>query len=246
MIEAVITCVQYSDFLAATLSHTRPLFDRTVVVTAPEDRDTKKVCDYWNVQCIRTDAFESRWDRFNKGKGINIGLKALKGTDWLVHMDADIVLPPTTRSLLEAANLDKSCIYGIDRQMVRCEKDWSDFLASPKLQQEGWNDYADCGKFIHPSKEFDLGTRVCHPTGYVPIGFFQLWNAESGVRDYPEQHTDAGRGDMLFALKWPRSKRHMIPEILCYHLESEAGLPMGINWGSRKTKLFRELNENTK
>ena len=208
-------------------------------MTAPEDQDTRKVCEYWNVECIPTDAFRTRWDEFNKGKGINVGLSALAKTDWLVHMDADIVLPPSARALLTAAKLDPSCVYGIDRQMVACEAEWRDFMCRPRLQQEGWSSYGDGGTFIHPNRNFRIGTRVAHPSGYVPIGFFQMWNAVSGITSYPEQHTDAGRGDMLFALQWPRSKRHMIPEIIGYHLESEPAA-MGINWGGRKTKPFHE------
>ncbi len=238
-LECVITCVNFSDMLAESLPHNRNLFDKTVVVTAPEDKETRKICEYWNVQCIPSDVFETRWNKFNKGKGINVGLAALSKTDWMLHMDADIVLPPSTRSLLEAAKLDPLGIYGIDRQIIIGEADWRDFMCQPDLQQEGWSSYADCGKFIHPHHKFPIATRVAHPTGYVPIGFFQLWNAASKRLHYPEQHTDAGRGDMLFALQWPRSQRHMIPEIIAYHLESEPAT-MGKNWGGRKTKPFHE------
>jgi hypothetical protein len=39
-----------------------------------------------------------------------------------------------------------------------------------------------------------------HAGGFVPIGFFQLWNpGVSGIRCYVSEHTDAGRGDTLFA-----------------------------------------------
>lgn len=241
-IECIVTCVNYGDFLAESLPSNRALFDKTVVVTAPEDKHTKQVCDYWNVQCIRTDVFESRWDKFNKGKGINIGLNALDKDAWILHMDADIVLPPTTRTLLEAAKLDTTCIYGIDRHIVIGSEPWTDFLTRPKLQQEGWSDYADCGKFVHIHDKFPIGTRVAHPSGYIPIGFFQLWHADSKVFSYPEQHTDAGRGDMLHALKWPRAKRHMIPEIIGYHLESEQSV-MGINWQKRTTRPFRDRKD---
>lgn len=242
-IECVITCCGFSDFLAESLPTNRALFDKMVVVTDYEDKDTKRVCDYWNVMCVRTDVFESRKGNFNKGKGINVGMNALAGDGWMVHMDADILLPPTTRTLLETANLDPAGVYGIDRLMVIGETQWRDFISKPDLQQEGWSDYGDCGKFIHIHKTFRVGTRVAHPSGWLPIGFFQLWHPKvSGVTTYPEQHTDAGRGDMLFSLKWPRSKRHMIPEIIAYHLESEQA-PMGQNWGGRKTKPFHETSK---
>ena len=236
-IEAVVTCVSYSDFLAETLPHNRSQFDKLVVVTAPEDTATRKICEAWNVQCIPTDAFETRWGNFNKGKAVNIGLAALSKTDWIVHMDADIMLPVLTRAMLEAAKLDPQCLYGMDRHMVPNYECWREFMCQPPIQQEGWNGYADCGRFIHPDKKFPIGTRVAHPSGYVPIGFFQMWNAASGSHPYPEQHTDAARGDMMFALQWPRSQRHMIPEVICYHLESEPS-PMGANWSGRKTKPF--------
>lgn len=242
-LECVITSAGFADILSETLPHNRALFDKTVVVTDFEDKETKRVCDYWNVTCVRTDVLETRKGVFNKGKGINVGISALAGDGWMIHQDADIVLPPTTRTLLEGANLDPTGVYGIDRFMVVGEKQWRDFTSKPDLQQEGWSDYGDCGKFIHIHKNFPVGTRVAHPSGYVPIGFFQLWNpGVSGFKKYPEQHTDAGRGDMLFALQWPRSKRHMIPEIIGYHLQSE-NAPMGLDWGGRKSKPFHDRKD---
>jgi hypothetical protein len=87
---------------------------------------------------------------------------------------------------------------------------------------------------------FPIGTRVAfqHAGGYVPIGFFQLWHADSGVTTYIDGHTDAGREDSNFAAQWPRRRRGFIPEITAYHLESEPA-EMGVNWKGRKTKPFR-------
>lgn len=232
MIEAVVTCVNYADFLAESLPHNRVLFDKMVVVTAPEDRATRRVCEYWNVECIPTDVFESRWSKFRKGCGINVGLAALQKKDWLIHVDADMVLPPLTRTFIELNELDPTFIYGIDRHICNDHDAWRAFLAMPQLQHESKT-------WVHLDK-FPMGTRLCAEGkgwGYVPIGFFQLWNAASGNLAYPEDHDTAARTDAAFALKWPRAKRALLPEIVGYHLESEAA-EKGANWNGRTTATF--------
>lgn len=231
-IEAVIVCDKYADFLTYTLPHNKALFDRLVVVTSFEDKATQKVCEYNHVKCVRCDALESRKGVFRKAEGINDGLAELSGNDWVVHLDADIYLPPQTRNLLALADLDRSMIYGADRFMVRGAKAWHDFLENPVLQHENET-------WIH-THAFPIGTRVMQAAGngYIPIGFFQLWHPKgSGIAKYPENHTDAGRTDILFAEQWPRAKRTMLPEIICYHLESDDA-DFGGNWKGRKTAQF--------
>jgi hypothetical protein len=233
-IEAVITCVGYGDFLAATLPTNKGLFDYVTVVTTPEDKRTQRICEYWNVHVIPTDAFGQKQGQFRKGAGINEGLKVLGKSGWVVQMDADILLPPLTRRLLNDADLDTKFIYGIDRMMCKSFEEWHDFVAEPRLQQED-------DIYVHV-QAFPLGVRIATSKGkyhgYVPIGFFQMWHPNaSGVREYPAEHTDAGRGDMIFAANWPRNRRAMIPEILAYRLESEEA-KMGVNWAGRRTKEF--------
>lgn len=236
-IEAVITCVDYSDFLAQTLPHNRVLFDRMVVVTAPEDKATRRVCEYWNVQCIPTDVFETRWGKFSKGRAINVGLGELAKDGWMLHLDADIVCPPLMRSLIQQAELDPTHLYGFDRHICRGEEAWRKFMAMPQLQHES-------GAYIHMDK-FPMGTRVMqgHAGGYVPIGFAQLWHpGASGVATYPEQHDTAGRTDVLFAMQWPRAKRGLIPEVVMYHLESDDAANAA-NWNGRTTARFGVAGE---
>src|ERR1035441_6530228 len=97
-LEAVIISAGCSDFLAHTLPMNKPLFDKILVVTSPEDRDTQRICDYWNVPYERTDVLSTRWEGvFCKGKGINVGLDKLDKDGWVAHMDADIALPPHSR-----------------------------------------------------------------------------------------------------------------------------------------------------
>ena len=231
MIECVITCVNYGDFLAYTLPFNRSLFDRIVVVTSPEDKLTQRVCEYWYVECIQTTAFGTQDGKFIKGSGINEGLSRLSKTGWLVHMDADILLPPLTKRLMDVMNLDKSFIYGCDRFNCQSFEDWARFMSTPRLQHEN-------NSWIHTSS-FQIGTRVAIMEfgGYIPIGFFQMWHADSKQLSYPAGHKGAARDDMDFAARWPRSKRGFIPEIIAYHLESEKA-DMGANWSGRKTKVF--------
>jgi hypothetical protein len=231
-LEAVVVCDRYSDFLRCTLPANKYLFDRIVVVTSAEDCETQHICEFNHVQCVRTDALNSRWKKFCKGAGINEGLSKLKQDGWVVHLDADIWLPPQTRLLLQNANLAPCMLYGIDRFIVKGYAEWDQFMERPTLQHE-------CDAYVHMNA-FPLGTRVTSKDsgGYIPIGFFQMWSPSvSGIKDYPEAHTDAGRGDMAFAKKWPRALRGMIPEVVGYHLES-VDSSMSANWYGRKTAPF--------
>jgi glycosyl transferase family 2 len=233
-IEAVITCVNHADFLAHTLMMNKSHFDKIIVVTSPEDKDTPRICEYWRVPYHVTDAFQSRWGQFAKGKGINEGLARLDRDAWICHMDADIALPPNTREALEQADLDPTMIYGIDRVECKSYEDWARFIGNPEPN------VACNGFMIHTTHSpFKLGTRVAfsHSGGYIPIGFFQLWHADSGVKQYLEGHSDAGREDSHFTIQWPRRKRGFIPEVTAYHLESESA-EMAVNWKGRKTKPF--------
>lgn len=232
-IEAVIVSVDHADFLAHTLPHNRAHFDRMVVVTAPEDKATRRVCETYGVICRPTDALMSRWGAFRKGAGINEGLRMLERDEWMVQLDADIVLPPHFRWAVEMADLDPLAIYGCDRQMFRSYADWIRFLESPVPQIEG-------DLLIHPANSgMRLGARVYQPDrgGYYPLGFFQMWHAESGIKHYSAEQDGAARDDTYFACQWPRRKRALLPEVTAYHLESEPG-DMGANWKGRKSKPF--------
>ncbi len=231
-IECVVVCDQYSDFLSQTIHTNKFLFDKLVVVTSPEDKKTRKLCEFHHVHCIPTDELNSRWGEFHKGKAINIGLEALDCDGWVLHSDADMWYPPQTRLLLEQAQLDRSMIYGCDRFIVKGKQAWNDFIEQPGLQHEA-------NAYIHLNA-FPIGTRVMHDFagGWVPIGYFQLFHPSgSGISEYPQGHKDAGREDTLFAQKWPRAKRGFLPEIVGYHLES-LDSTMSANWNGRTTAPF--------
>lgn len=234
-IEAVIVCVDYSDFLAYTLPQAKLHLDHIVVVTTPADKETQQLCKHHNVECIKTNSFYEKGDKFNKAKGINEGLLYLSKRDWVIHMDADIYLPPMTRDILSKKKLDQNKIYGIDRLMCPDYNSWVDYLKKPRLIHDNWI-------FVHLNA-FPIATRVAdyNGDGYSPIGYFQLWHpGTSGVKNYPEVHGAADRTDMQFAKKWSKDLRELLPEIVAIHLDSEDATvkEMGKNWSGRKTQPF--------
>jgi hypothetical protein len=235
--EAVVVCDNYSDFLCHTLPHNKQHYDRMLVVTSPEDTATRRLCEYHHVECLPTDVLESRWNRFCKGKGINVGLAKLSRKGWVTHLDADILLPPKTRDILSRQNLDKSMLYGIDRCNVKGYKAFDAFMQAPRLQHE-------TESYIHLN-QFPMATRVMHrhSGGYVPIGFYQqFFPTVSNVHRYPEGHTNAGREDFMFGISWPRAKRTMLPEIVGLHLES-VDSSMSLDWAGRKSAPFTHESE---
>jgi len=236
-LEAVTVSVGYGDFLAETLPLNRPHLDRLVVVTKPDDIETQEACAKYDAECVTTHAFGPNGG-FCKGAGINVALNELDLDGWVLHLDADMVLPIYARQLLERRRLDPECLYGADRLDVVGKVAFDTHIRERRLQEpprtfgtEGW--------WLHTIRVVFYGHG-----GYVPVGFFQLWHPDgSGVRHYPEDRiaaepAHAGNTDLLFSAQWPLERRVLIPELLLCHLESEQIGPGG-NWYGRKTKQWR-------
>jgi hypothetical protein len=209
-----------------------------VVVTDTKDEETARVCEFNNVQCVKTDVFyddPNVREKPNKARGINEGLKQLSKDGWVLHMDSDIWLPCLTRHIIENYPLNDKSIYGIDRLMCNTYSDWVRYVYHGKPLNEGW-----C--YVH-TDQFPMGVRIVkyHSEGYLPIGYFQLWNPNgSGVYDYPEVQASFDRTDVLHAQQFDREQRKFIPDVICIHLASE-NHKQGQNWFGRKTRPFRPM-----
>lgn len=232
-LECVTVSVGYSDFLAWTLPTNRSNFDKMVVVTHPDDKRTRDLCEYWHVKCVLSEVCYEDGADFNKGKMINEGLKALDGDGWVAHLDADIFLPPMFRVIFEGLELDEDGLYHIDRMMCDSFEDWVKFYCAPVVQNE-----ADI--YVH-TRPFPMGVRLAKASygGWLPLGFTQIWNQGKRKLTYPTEHTDAARTDLQFTLKFSRKHRHMLAEILAIHLETKnKDGKMGANWKGRRTPAF--------
>lgn len=231
---AITVCCQYSDFLSWSILNNRNLFNRWIIVTDTKDQKTKDLCTYWGIECIQTDVFYENGS-FNKYAGINEALKKVK-SGWVLFLDADIILPPHTKRVLDNLKLDKSNIYGIDRFDLRGINQWVEFVNQPFNLIDNW---------LVTSGSYPLGGRVVHVygngnnpafTGWKPIGFFQLAHTDSFSK-YPDNCTGADHCDIEFANNYLRENRILIPEILAAHLISDDA-NWGSNWNSRITTQF--------
>ena len=234
-IEAIITCVDYADFLAETLIHNLTHFDRVVVITSPDDRETAETCRRLSVEYYATDLFRAHGGAFSKARGIDFGLSLVRHGEWVCHIDADTYLPPLARWILEhrerLGTLDKESIYGVDRVNCVGYEAWREFVT----QFHPGHDYM-CR--IKMPSNFTIGDRIAiwNYGGYLPIGYFQMWHASTGRR-YPIVSRTAEHDDVVFSAQWPIGKKHLIPEIMAVHLMSEPAT-LGANWKGRKTKRF--------
>lgn len=229
-IEAVVVCVDYSDFLEATLPSNLNHIDRLVVVTHPRDQKTQDLCRKFGVDVYPTEVMHEEGDKFNKGRMINYGLQHLRHDGWLIHMDADTLLPHRFKQMLHMAKLEQHKIYGIDRLNTKSYENWksNEWRTIPQHQYR---------YMVTPQREFPLGSRLLHQEyGYAPIGYFQLWHSKMR-RQYPIVTGSAEHSDVMFAVQWERKDRVLLPELFVYHLESEDNA-FGKNWQGRKTKPF--------
>jgi hypothetical protein len=234
-IEAVIVCVNYDDYLAITLPRHINLFDNLVVVTSTEDVKTQELCTEMGVKCIVTDSFYDNSAMFNKGKAINQGLQALDLSDWVLFLDADILLPKDFRYLINKQDLNPGNLYYTKRVNARNNNDDVVRYLQDETISSNWNMF---NEFVDES----------------PHGYFQLVNKNAsivkslGKNWYPDIFKSAGECDEQFCKIWPLHKQVLLSDSFkVVHLPH--GYNRGVNWFGRKSDRFsldlnlKDINE---
>lgn len=230
-IEAVVPCVGFADLLAQTLPENLPHLPGLVVVTSPDDGDTRMVCGKWGVRCLVTGAHRRGGASFDRSAAINYGLEHCGREDWLLVLDADIALPCRFTDILRGMPLSPARIYGVDRVDCDSPAAWADYRTGrvPHEQQEGL--FATPAGWP-PAKR----CRMSRHGGWFPMGFFQLWHAAC-KKDYASAPgCDADRTDVLQAIRWPREDRVLIPDLYVIHLKTSR--LDGEDWHGRKSPPF--------
>ena len=214
-LDIVMTCVNYNDFLIVSLTENIKIINpkSITVVTDLNDILTKQICDIFGVNCVQTDRFYENGAVFNKGKGLNEGIKSISDPDWIIMTDADIVFPPNFISILNNKFVDTNKLYSTSRYLCR--------------------NYTTLEKYRNNEitlSEMD-GVHHCPPVGYFQMFNYNHPNLTDKNLIYPEVSNDASWSDMLFADKFPQKECILTFKLI--HLGEDSQ-----NWKGRKTKRF--------
>ena len=109
-IHAITVCVNYSHLLKYTIIANRHFFKRWIIVTHETDLDTIKLCKKHNLEYIFSKSLYNR--TFFKGGAINEAIDYLGGVDWILHIDADVVLPQNFPDVFKEDESGKPLIRG--------------------------------------------------------------------------------------------------------------------------------------
>jgi hypothetical protein len=229
-LEAVSTCVGFDDILDVTLSLNHPHLDTMIVVTTHNDKKTQLCAQKHGAICVQTDLFKKNGRVFNKGAAINSGFGRFQYHGWRMHLDSDIILPDNFRRMVfNHTTLDKACIYGADRVDVIGYKEVNDLRNSSFITPQ-----ASYGFKVDTNINKPIGSRYVDPLrGYVPIGYFQMWYADS-QHPYPWSLGTAAHDDVMFGEQWCMEHRRLLPTTIVYHLNTIEGR-MSQNWEGRTT-----------
>ena len=174
-INVIIVSVNYNDFLPITLENNIKIFDNITVVTSINDEECQKICQKFNVNCVVTERMYDNGASFNKGKAINEGIKSLLNPNWILLLDADIIVPETFHESFKNNYTNINSLYVCNRIMF---KEYESYL--------DWK------------YESGLKGQVSKLNG---IGYFQLFNINSNCLQriiYSENSDNAAGSDISF------------------------------------------------
>lgn len=240
--KAVITSVNYDDYLTISLPYIKKHFKDITIITDNKDTATHNLCQSHNLVPFITDSFYINNAPFNRGRAINDFLKTVAPETWVCFLDADIILPDNFSNELNKINLQKNTIYGCNRLMCPSKEEWENYLRIKKTST--WHEYKPKNFIIKVSNKKAKNPRfreqMIKIEDFIPVGYMQLFNMSAPALKkkpiYPETSRDVSKADIHFAFKW--ENKFCIDKIKLIHLPV-IGIPGdGVNWSGRKSQRF--------
>jgi hypothetical protein len=171
-LDVIIVSVNYNDYLKLSLENNTKIFDNITVVTSEEDIECQEICENYGVNCLICDNI-LKDGVINKSIGLNKGIESIKKPDWILILDADIVV----NNRIDIKNLEYNNLYTNGRWIIE--------------DINLYNEYKSGNKQLSDFRfEINKG-----------IGFFQLFNFEFKKR-YPDsnwgRYSEFSQSDIIF------------------------------------------------
>lgn len=120
-IVVIVVAVNYADKLKYTLANNVPFFRKYIVITSPEDIETQQLCKQYNnvVTCYISSNVYKDGAKFNKSgliHDVQSQVHVQQPNDWILLLDADIMLPSNFDTLMENQWLDTTALYSLKRK----------------------------------------------------------------------------------------------------------------------------------
>ena len=251
-IHIITVCQNYDDYLEITLPRnlkaiadcSRGIVDITVV-TSRTDLKTQAVCQANNVKCFISDRINENGAPFAKGKAINDCIEWIKPKDWILLIDADIILPNGFFSKIMDMTINPGVLYFTRRWGPELMKDIPLMVEcfDSGMDMDHLFEHFACQRIAEKTK------RIGNDVEAFPFGYFQLFNVQAKAlrnraKIYEERFKTAEMDDSNFGLVvFPSDKRAQLPvkDFDIIHL------PHGqfkTNWAGRKTQRLSEVIKN--
>tara|TARA_Y100000114_G_scaffold116349_1_gene110612 strand:- start:193 stop:978 length:786 start_codon:yes stop_codon:yes gene_type:complete len=252
-IHAITVCVNYSHLLKYTIISNKHFFKRWVIVTHETDLDTIKLCKKHNLEYIFSKSLYNR--TFFKSGAINEAIDYLGDVDWILHIDADIVLPQNFPYIFREDIHGKPLIRGTYLNWPegkgklytthKFRRYVKNSIQEPVLYCMGRVnvDEGEDLETLNIQKYFDQEDKIVQ--AHKGYGYFQLWNnsflnlfyANNLVEIYPTHSRNAGADDWIFAKMFTKI---VSLDTYCVHLSPEE-----INWnGVQKVTTGMTMKEH--
>lgn len=125
----ILVCVNYSDFLKLTCPHNKQYFrkEKFIVITSPEDNETIAYCKEHDIFYVVFNGFYKNGSVFNKSGAMYATQELVHKwypNDWILLLDADIILPTDFDKMIQQKTLDTSTLYSLRRMDYATKEDW--------------------------------------------------------------------------------------------------------------------------
>jgi GTP:adenosylcobinamide-phosphate guanylyltransferase len=130
-LDVILISVNYNDFLSITLKENKKLFDNIHVITSSKDSLCQQICKSYGVNCVITDVMYDD-SIFNKGKAYNYLLNRIENIDYVLILDADIIV----LDKIDINQLDERCFYYEARRLCESYEDYMSMSSIEDLEYD--------------------------------------------------------------------------------------------------------------